>query len=418
MADRFDNRGNLNGRVDLSNSTVTPLGIGGVFIGAASEITNCGIVFVNIVTDQESAADGLSMQQSSDGTNWDHTDDYTVLANSAKNYSLNPHSKFYRIVYTNGGVEQGVFRLQSICKANSKASSHRIKDDIVGDDDCVLVKAALTGENGDGEWHNIKTTAEGRLDVSALNEKIQIARGLISGMTFIEKFGRNANVDVTPGSEFIWTAGGAWVPPTEARVHNLASTDVDDTILGDGARQVLISGLDTDWNPQSETVDLDGQDDSPTSGLYVIIHRMEVTSCGASGSNEGTISATAAVDGTVTAEIAAGKGKTLMAIYGIKAGASLYLEQIYASINAVSNPANPALAVLELKAIKSADAANPCTVVEHVWGVAASGTSNAPHEFRVSKVIPEKSIIYIQTESVTQDDSDISAGFDGYLIDD
>lgn len=277
--------------------------------------------------------------------------------------------------------------------------------------------ARLQGITPAGNVKDVRVTDQGRLDVSALTEKILIATGQIPGTTFIEKFGRNADVDISPGNEFIWSRGGVWVPPTQARIHNLTSSDPDDTILGSGAGQVKVIGLDASWNPQEETIDMDGAGVSATSGFYVIVHRMEVVSCGATGFNEGTIIATAAVDGTVTSEIPLGKGKTLMAIYGVKTGATLYLEQVYGSINAASNPANQPAAIMELKVITSADTATPCTVLEHVWGLAAQGTSNASHEFKVSKAIPERSIIYIQTESVTQDNTDMSAGFDGYLID-
>ena len=71
---------------------------------------------------------------------------------------------------------------------------------------------------------------------------------------------------------------------------------------------------------------------------------------------------------------------------------------------------------MELWVHKNSDS-NGVMVIEHVWGIASQGTSSSEHEFKVSKVIPEKSIVYIKCESVTQADSDISAGFDGYLID-
>lgn len=139
------------GKVSDSNSSSTVLGISEVFTGTAIEIDNdAAIIFVNVISDVVSAIDGLEIQQSSNGTNWDHLDNYTVPANTGKNYSINPNSKWFRVIYTNGSVGQSFFRLQTIIKNyNSKPSSHRIKDDITSDDDAELIKAVTVVETND-----------------------------------------------------------------------------------------------------------------------------------------------------------------------------------------------------------------------------------------------------------------------------
>ena len=74
--------------VDENNSSTTPLGISGVFTGTAVEIVKDAILFVNIYSDQASATDGLSIQQSSDGSNWDHSDVFTIPAAAGKKFSI------------------------------------------------------------------------------------------------------------------------------------------------------------------------------------------------------------------------------------------------------------------------------------------------------------------------------------------
>ena len=126
-----------------------------------------GIIFVNVFSDQSSATDGLSIQQSADGTNWDNTDEYTVPANTGKTFSFQPSMKYLRVVYTNGATPQTAFRLQTVLKkTNSLPSSHRIKDSIIDDDDATLQKSVLTGKTSAGNFINFGATNGGNFKVS------------------------------------------------------------------------------------------------------------------------------------------------------------------------------------------------------------------------------------------------------------
>jgi len=157
----------LRGVVDTSNSTSTPLGIGGSFVGTATNILDYGFIFVTSYSDVASATDGLSAQQSSDGTNWDNTDEYTVPANKGKTYSFQPGAKWYRNIYINGAVAQTDFRLQTILKKTSSlASSHRVQDAIVDEDDAELTKSVITGKNPGGNFVNFQATAGGNFKIS------------------------------------------------------------------------------------------------------------------------------------------------------------------------------------------------------------------------------------------------------------
>ena len=157
----------LDGKIDTNNSTSTPLGIGGVFTGTATEVLDYAIASIVVYTDQTSAADGLSIQQSSDGTNWDLTDEFTIPASKGKVFSVQTACKYLRVVYTNGAVAQTEFRLcVTLKKTNTKASSHRIADAIIDDDDAELVKAVLTGENPAGTFVNFQSTTAGNFKVS------------------------------------------------------------------------------------------------------------------------------------------------------------------------------------------------------------------------------------------------------------
>lgn len=102
--------------VSTMNSTSTPLGIGGVFTGSAESLLDAAQIMVTVFSDVASATDGVSMQFSSNGTNWDHIQTFTTTAGLTRVMGIDVMARFYRIVFTNGGTAQGVFRLQSLAK--------------------------------------------------------------------------------------------------------------------------------------------------------------------------------------------------------------------------------------------------------------------------------------------------------------
>jgi len=154
------------GHVDTANSTSTPLGISAGFVGGWTNILEFGIIYISVYADQASAADGLLIEQSSDGVNVDGNDVFSIPATSGKNFSINPYAKYLRVSYTNGTVAQTEFRLQTILKQGGKPSSHRIQDNIVSDDDAELVKAVITGQSPFGTFLNVGVTKKSNLKVA------------------------------------------------------------------------------------------------------------------------------------------------------------------------------------------------------------------------------------------------------------
>lgn len=157
------------GKVDTNNTTTTPLGAGGMFIGGVTDILRIAIIFVSVYADVASGADGLAIQQSNDGTHWDWVDYFNILAATGKTFSINPALKYFRVVYTNGGTPQGSFRLQTVLKStNAKPSAHRIQDSIVADDDAELIKAVIAAKRPSGIYENVDANPEGKLEVSVV----------------------------------------------------------------------------------------------------------------------------------------------------------------------------------------------------------------------------------------------------------
>jgi hypothetical protein len=165
-----------------------------------------------------------------------------------------------------------------------------------------------------------------------------LARGVVNGFGHIEKFGCTVNADDGVLTD-LWDRANVaddqpiWVAPTQARIHQLASSDAGDTLLGAGARTIRITGL-ISWDADeiTEDIELNGTTNVPTVNAYVIIHRIEVLTNGATSINIGTVTATADVDGTVTAQLTIGKGQTEMAIYGVPSTQIAYIHYPHANL--------------------------------------------------------------------------------------
>jgi len=220
--------------VDAGNSTSTPLGISGVFTGAWVEVLNHTNISVLVFADKNSATDGLVIEFSSDGVNVDDSDRFTISANAGKTYSFGVTSRYVRVKYTNDGIAQTIFRLQTLHHPFApKPSSHRINDSIIDQDDAELVKAVITGKMPSGAFTNVQVTTNGNLKTSL--EELDPA---------IEGAGVNLPVKVVPIS-------------TSGNLTALSSSLIyDNTTKGMGALGIQITGT---WSGTiAASVSLDG----------------------------------------------------------------------------------------------------------------------------------------------------------------
>lgn len=141
----------------LVNSTSTPLGISGVFTGTAEDISKYSDIRVSVFSDVASATDGLLIEQSKDGINWDASDAYTIPANTNKVFGVGAAANFFRVIYTNGGTAQATFRLS--VKYNitlTKPSSVRMSDSRSNDNDFEEVASYNALFNG-ASWDRART---------------------------------------------------------------------------------------------------------------------------------------------------------------------------------------------------------------------------------------------------------------------
>lgn len=135
--------------VSTANSSTVTLAGGAAFTGTSENVQDYASIEVSVFADQVSAALGLSVQQSSNGTNWDLLDQYTIPASTGKTFSFAPAARFYRVVYTNGATIQTAFRLMTVYHYSlTRSSTHSLADTITQQNDAELVIAQIRGNNG------------------------------------------------------------------------------------------------------------------------------------------------------------------------------------------------------------------------------------------------------------------------------
>ena len=258
---------------------------------------------------------------------------------------------------------------------------------------------------------------------------LEIARGNVSGMTSVNKFGENTDIDADVRAD-IWDGGktvGAlpagtsliWLAPTAAAKHNIVSTSGSDdgNPVDVGARTLRIYGL-PDWDTAevNEDVTMNGTTDVLTSNLYVIIHRMEVLTSGGTNINVGTITATATSPSatTVTARIEVGQGQTHMAIYGVPSTQKAFMSLFYASFQ--KSGGQTAVADIFLKVNTNPNVQTVNYVQKHSDGLLSVGSSRFTHPYDPPKMFAGPAIIKLQGLSGTAN-IDMSAGFDLTIVD-
>lgn len=441
----------LEGVVDATNSSTTTIAAGDSFVGTSTNILNYGIVFVNIYADVVSATDGLKIQQSSDGTNWDHNDEYTVPAGVAKNYSINPHCKYLRVKYINGAGGQSAYRLQTILKANSKPSSHRIQDMIIDEDDAELVKAVLTAKNAGGNFINIdadnfdnlktvvqrlgasiSSNSSSQLNVTQflsngeeagriLDPSLEIARGNITGHSVVHKFGNAPDFDTADNEVTIWDGaedGVAWENmnydwSTSAAINSISSSEVADS------QKIEIQGLDASWNLIVQYDTLQGRTTVILDTLLRRVFRLKnVDSTNLSGhifvyETCGTTNGVPNEADSIRAIIHPGNNQTEMAIYTIPNGKTGYLRSWYAGTAGAKKSSNYIIRLY----------ARPFGQVfqlRHRYSINDDGSSYIQHNYTDPPTYESKTdiIMTVEMEAAAATGASAASGFNMVLVDD
>jgi len=378
--------------ISTGNSSSTNLAVGNsyTFTGTA-ELTSHPDMMLVLYTDQVTT---ISIKFSIDGTNYDSTiTKYGAVGTNEFTTSVKGR-RYVQVVVTTASATTTYFRLQT--------------------------------QFGQFRQGNLSLNVPAQLDTDAAIVRpsdfgLEVARGLRGSTIAVSKFGRAPSGVQTTATD-IWSRADAtptqqiWVQPTTARIHAIVSTAVTDVSGSTGATSVTVYGL-TSWTTAetSETVTLNGTTPVNTVSSYVIIHRMVANASStttAVGVNLGTISATAATDGTVTAIISIGQGQTQMAIYGIPSIQTFYLKRFFASLNDGSATTRMDI---QFRVNENPNTQRFAFINKRDLQLSNEGTSALSVNLDIPVKFVGPCIIKIQGIGSTAD-VDTSAGFDGYLV--
>ena len=149
--------------------------------------------------------------------------------------------------------------------------------------------------------------------------ELQVVRNQVENHKTVFKFGFNPDVNGT--EETIWDVGGIYAYPGSA-VAMTVTTDAG-TPANDNGVQVLVSGLDADYNEVSEEVTLAGSGTATTTQTFLRVNRAYV-----SGSQAPTGNLNITNGGTTYARITLGENQTLMALWTVPAGYTAFLDHV------------------------------------------------------------------------------------------
>lgn len=234
---------------------------------------------------------------------------------------------------------------------------------------------------------------------------LDISRGIVPGISHINKFGRNLDVD--SAVEDVWDAGGTYNFSTTADITHVVSSSASDTFT------FSVQGLDTNWNEVTQDVTLAGTAAVALTTPLIRVFRMRNTSataaigtvqCGV-GTTTGSFSAA-----NLRAQISIGQEQTLMAIYTIPAGKTGYVVNYWGNINKGSGAAGAVDFTTFTRSFGGVFRVGLTT------GVTTTATSWFLHKWEPYPELLEKTDVKISGQGSTNN-FDVSAGFDIILVD-
>lgn len=155
-----------NNLISTLNSTVTPLLAGATFTGGWENCAHYASINITIKSNVNSALNGLVLEFSTNQTTVIRNLTSTFIgASNGVYFSIPVEAVYYRLVYTNGAVNQTTFEVDTILtKGQTGAASVPVATPITDATSTLITRSVLTGKSVDGSYMNQRAAG-----VSTLN---------------------------------------------------------------------------------------------------------------------------------------------------------------------------------------------------------------------------------------------------------
>lgn len=237
-----------------------------------------------------------------------------------------------------------------------------------------------------------------------------VGLGMVPGCTRVTALGHNPNIGSGAAAD-VWEGGGDYPFLATAATLEVLSGSAADTAAGTGARTVLVSGLDANYNPVSETVALNGVTPVATVRQYLRVNVFTTTTSSGSGKkNAGDLTLRVSGGGTTLSIARAGDGFGRSGVFSVQAGFTLFI-------------------LSEVFTVKSPGGANVNAAVFGTQLISPNGNSRIPLQFQVTSQVPyrheaaegivltERSDVTLRVATTSQASTDVTSAFEGVLID-
>lgn len=160
-----------------------------------------------------------------------------------------------------------------------------------------------------------------------------VALNLVPGARRVTALGNNPQIDTSTTPEDIYPVGGLypWASRTTAQTVSIVSSSVNDTAAGTGCQSVTITGLDANFNEQSEVLATNGTTPVVSVKQYVRINSIAMTTAGSSNTNAGNIDVFNGAN--IFSRMPTGRGSPRSSNYTVPAGYTLAIDSILIGIN-------------------------------------------------------------------------------------
>lgn len=258
---------------------------------------------------------------------------------------------------------------------------------------------------GTASSDNLATFAE------AQDFYFEAAQGNIPGVTVIDKFGENEDID-TGTPEDVWAGGGLYTGfPSAAESVQVFSSSAADTLAGTGARTLQVFGLGADYVEKNETVNLNGTTPVTLTGTWLRINRAIVRSAGSGGENAGTITIRQTPStANVFAQISPGNNQTTILAYTVPDGKTGYMRHININVGRTNGSTGSARVAIRAREENEVFANKRLEVI----------STSSPYVFDGPGALnfPARTDIVVRVLSVSGNNTQISGEFTMLLVDD